>query len=102
MRRELTREELMIAERLVNKVAAGQPKPMQRRVFLKLSGLGGLALGWACSSDGAGTTATPPAQPLGMAGGPGGMGPDPEGIATPGSTSPCRRSRLRRRRSSTR
>jgi isoquinoline 1-oxidoreductase subunit beta len=41
-----------LAERFAQKLAAGQTKkPMQRRVFLKLSGMGGLALGWACSSD---------------------------------------------------
>jgi isoquinoline 1-oxidoreductase subunit beta len=43
--------DLALAERLAERLSAGQKKPMERRVFLKLSGVGGLALGWACASD---------------------------------------------------
>jgi isoquinoline 1-oxidoreductase beta subunit len=44
--------DLVLAERFAEKLAAGQAKkPMERRIFLKLSGIGGLALGWACASD---------------------------------------------------
>jgi len=39
-----------LAERLTQRSTAGR-EPIQRRVFLKLGGLGGLALAWACSSD---------------------------------------------------
>jgi isoquinoline 1-oxidoreductase beta subunit len=52
MKTPASHHELLLAERFAGKLAAGQPqKPMQRRVFLKLSGAGGLALGWACASD---------------------------------------------------
>jgi len=62
MRLLLTRNEQLVAERLAqrlgraNQAPAGDPgtlsrQPMERRVFLKLGGLGGLALGWACASD---------------------------------------------------
>jgi isoquinoline 1-oxidoreductase subunit beta len=40
--------ELLLAERFAARLSAGK-KPMQRRVFLKLSGLGGLAI--ACASE---------------------------------------------------
>jgi isoquinoline 1-oxidoreductase subunit beta len=42
----------LLEARFAARLGAGQPKPpMQRRLFLKLGGLGGLALGWACASD---------------------------------------------------
>ena len=72
MRPLLSRAEQLVAERLsqrlglsastlVNPVeaeSAGGRRPLQRRLFLKLGGLGGLALGWACASD-------DPAKPMG-------------------------------------
>lgn len=67
---------LILAERFAERLAAGAPRLMQRRVFLKLGGLGGLALGWACSSE-------DPASPMGstpppdMMEGPDGMMTDP-------------------------
>lgn len=58
-----------LAERFAHRLSAGK-KPMQRRVFLKLSGLGGLAI--ACASETPDPTMTAnPTVPSGMAGGPG-------------------------------
>ena len=51
MKKPLSRGELLQLERYAERLRAGQPKPMQRRIFLKLGGVGGLALGWACASD---------------------------------------------------
>lgn len=51
MKAVTTKPELMLGERLAQRLGAEQKKPMARRVFLKLSGVGGLALGFACSSD---------------------------------------------------
>lgn len=51
MKAPLSPSELLQAERFAERLRAGQQKPMQRRVFLKLGGVGGLALGWACASD---------------------------------------------------
>jgi isoquinoline 1-oxidoreductase subunit beta len=65
----------LLAERFAQRLAAGQPrKPMQRRLFLKLSGVGGLAI--ACTTDTADPMAMNP-MPPGTAGGPGEM-PTPE------------------------
>jgi isoquinoline 1-oxidoreductase subunit beta len=60
--------DILLAERFAERLSAGQKKPMERRVFLKLSGVGGLALGWACASDDPNRMGmnTPPAD--GMAG----------------------------------
>jgi len=82
MRAPLSKSDLAIAERLMQRMAAGQKRPMERRVFLKLSGLGGLALGLACSSDSPDPMAMgQQPMPPGMAGGPGAMGEPP---AAPG------------------
>jgi isoquinoline 1-oxidoreductase beta subunit len=62
-----TRTDLLMAERFAQKLAAGQRKPMQRRVFLKLGGFGGLAL--ACAAD--------KPDPMAMSSGPQGMDPPP-------------------------
>jgi isoquinoline 1-oxidoreductase beta subunit len=67
VRPTLTGNEQFVAERLAQRMGAtrahaaesapgGNPaalvrKAMDRRVFLKLGGLGGLAIGWACASD---------------------------------------------------
>jgi isoquinoline 1-oxidoreductase subunit beta len=51
MRAPLSKSDLAIAERLMQRMSAGQKRPMERRVFLKLSGLGGLSLGLACASE---------------------------------------------------
>ena len=74
-----SKTDLMMAQRFAQRLAAGQnPKPpMERRVFLKLSGLGGIALGWACASDKADPAMMTDPQRPGMAGGPGQMGTDP-------------------------
>jgi isoquinoline 1-oxidoreductase beta subunit len=47
----------LAALRFAERFAVAPKKPMQRRVFLKLGGLGGLALGWACASEKAAPTA---------------------------------------------
>ena len=65
--------ELQLAERFAERLAAGKPRqPMQRRLFLKLTGASGFTLAWACSSDKADPTLgmTGP-QPMNTAGGPG-------------------------------
>lgn len=59
MKTQMSRASLEQAERFAERLSQGQPKPMQRRVFLKIGGLGGLALGWACSSENAATTPDP-------------------------------------------
>lgn len=79
-----------LAERFAERLAAGQPKkPMQRRVFLKLGGVGGLTLAWACASDTADPMADVESQmPSNMAGAGGsGAGGDPEAppVAEPGT-----------------
>ncbi len=51
MKAPMSSRELWLAERLAQRLSAGQKQPIERRVFLKLGGLGGLALGWACASD---------------------------------------------------
>lgn len=65
------------------KLALGKD-PLPRRVFLKLSGMGGLALGWACSSGGgsAPLSAGYPAPPAinGQGGVPGAMGMTANGV----------------------
>lgn len=78
MKTPLSPSELLQAERYAERLRAGQQKPMQRRVFLKLGGVGGLALGWACASDK--PAAMGEMAPLEPAAGPGEdpMGPDPE------------------------
>ena len=77
MRAPMSKSDLAIAERLMQRMAAGQKRPMERRVFLKLSGLGGLALGLACSSDGPDPAMMGQPTPTGMAGGPGEMADPP-------------------------
>lgn len=79
MNSRLTQSDLLLAERLVRKSAAGQQQPMQRRVFLKVSGVGGLALGWACSSDGTSDGLTDPMDPSRSADGGSGEPPDVNG-----------------------
>jgi isoquinoline 1-oxidoreductase beta subunit len=88
MKPMMSRGEQLVAERLSQRLgltaptavsslgaeSAGARGPMQRRLFLKLGGLGGLALGWACASD-------HPARPMGP-----GSGPDTTTLpALPGS-----------------
>ena len=71
----LTADQLAAAERVERRVGEAKP-PMQRRVFLKLGSVSGLALGWACSSES-------PRPGMGMPGGGPGAGvggsgqPDP-------------------------
>ena len=83
----LSASERLIAERLSQRLggagpaaraseSAGGSKLMQRRVFLKLGGLGGLALGLACASDDPKPSVS--AQPEGAAG---------SGALTPGMAS---------------
>jgi len=93
MKPMLSSSEQLVAERLSQRlglaasparlgvVPAGAPQPMQRRVFLKLGGIGGLALGWACASDDPAKHSMAPGTPMGTPG-PDGMMPAP-GIATP-------------------
>ncbi|HTV20158.1 MAG TPA: molybdopterin cofactor-binding domain-containing protein [Polyangiaceae bacterium] len=69
-----SRIDLALAERFAERLAAGQPKkPMQRRMFLKLTGASGFTLAWACSSDKADPMGTTGPEPTNMAGSGGGM-----------------------------
>ncbi|MEO8180743.1 MAG: xanthine dehydrogenase family protein molybdopterin-binding subunit [Deltaproteobacteria bacterium] len=76
----LSSSEQLVAERLAQRlglaasparlgaVPAGAQQAMQRRVFLKLGGIGGLALGWACASDDPVKPSMDPGAPMGTPG----------------------------------